>query len=131
MQFDLAKISDTTLQEENVIKLARDVDLLENKTGFVITIVRIERLTESNYGRLTSTALGGDKGFPFAVSAFGCDVCHCEASTQNPIWTNAEHRGVDVCDTCVKKAYAKGWVPLPGWKPGPVYSLAALVTLVR
>lgn len=115
---------------ENEIKLAQDVDLITNKTSFVVRISRVEKVSEQNYVRLTSTALGGDKGFTTAVSAFGCDLCHCESSVNNPIWTNASVQGIDICNTCIEKGFTRGWEPMPGWNPGPVYSLKALSQLI-
>ncbi len=119
-----------TRPEGNVIKLARDVDLIGNSTGFVVTIVRTEKLLSCNYARLSVNALGGDKGFDTAVTAYGCDLCHCETSAINPIWTNSDNQGVDICTACIEKGFSQGWEPLPGWNPGPVYSLKALAALV-
>lgn len=112
------------------IKLARDIDLIGKKPLFAAGIFRIEKVTEQSYARLTSTALGGDKGFQTAVTAFGCDLCHCESSAKNPIWTNAQVQGVDICSGCIEKGLAQGWEPEPGWNPGPVYSLKSLYELI-
>ena len=102
------------MERATEIKLA--LDLITHRTGFVVQILKVEKESEQNY---------------VAVSAFGCDICQRESSTQNPIWTHAETQGVDICNLCIEEGFTHGWEPMPGWNPGPVYSLKELLTLLQ
>lgn len=110
-----------------MINVGIDVDLLEHKTNFVRHIVRLEQLNKDNYKRLAAFDC---EDYHFAVTHYGCDVCSVECEETNPIYTNNQYQGADICTRCIHKAYPQ-LIPLPGWNPGPVYSLQHIVDIVK
>lgn len=111
------------------IKIARDVDLVENHHVGVIEIIICEKMTKDNWKRLIAFAEPKD-GFKTAVKAYGCDICKKESNEKNPIYTNNRLQGVDICSDCMDKAFQtiehESYI-----FPGPVYSLKKIVECVR
>lgn len=101
------------------IKIARDIDLIDGKDIGLVTIIIIEKMNQNNWKDLvifTPTVFGKD------AQQYFCDICKKKCGMRNPIYTSKEYAGVDVCTKCIKNAL--NYVPpLPGWSPGPVYSL--------
>lgn len=107
------------------LKVLRDLNLCDSQMNFVREILWIEKMDKGNFKKLTSK-IGFDESvntFDFAVTAYGCDICQIECNQKNPIYTNADQQGVDICYQCVKKTFMKKMKPIKEIKPGPVYSL--------
>ena len=102
-------------------KLAQDVDLLNpSNTSFVREILVVEKLNENNYKTLASNPKGS---YDEVAASYGCDICARHSSLNNPIYTNSRKQGVDICSICVYTAFSSTLQAMPGWNPGPVYSL--------
>ncbi len=111
----------------NPVKIARDIDLVNQHPVTVCFIVETHQMNEQNY---TSLIPFTSKGFENDVTLYYCDICKSRSLVSNPIWTNNEHQGVDICTTCMNTAFEK-ISPLSGWNPGPVYSLMAIVNAIN
>ena len=103
----------------SVIKIARDINLINKKKLDVISIVKTEKLTLSNYRDLISFE---SNMFIDAVYMYRCDICHTDCSPKNTIYTNNYYQGVDICSRCIKTSF-KTIERIPDFHPGPVYSL--------
>lgn len=102
-------------------KVAQDVDLLNpSNTSFVREILIVEKLNENNYKTL---GFNSKATYEEVAAGYGCDICARHSSLNNPIYTNSRKQGVDICSICVFTAFSSTLEPMPGWKPGPVYSL--------
>ena len=112
-----------------IIKIAKDIDILDNKSDFIVRIVITEKMTKDNWKRLIAFDEPKD-GFKTAIRAYGCDICNKESSEQNPIYTNNEIQGVDICSDCMDKAFQtlehEDWI-----HPGPTYSLKKIIKCAR
>jgi len=84
------------------VNIVRDINLIDNTKLSTIKTICIEKMTEQNYKRLRAT--DGQK-FDQIVTKYGCDICRTRCSEANPIYTNNEYQGVDICSTCIKKAF--------------------------
>ena len=107
-----------------VIKVARDVDLIDDELHESILVASIEQMTRENFQRLADDE--DEEDFDSVVASFTCDSCGVQCSPANPIYTNAKYDGMDVCTYCMTKAWEMEIRPLAGWNPGPIYSLKAI-----
>lgn len=108
-----------------LIKIARDIDLVKKKPVGVVQIMEIEKMNQQNYQQL----VGFDaKNFEHAITAYGCDICSSVSSENNPIYTNNKYQGADICTECITTAF-QTIEELPGWNPGPIYSLKSICDL--
>lgn len=111
----------------SMIKIARDIDLLEHKNIGVVHIVHTECLTKENFKDLIAFETDN---FDEAVTQYACNICDTHCSQENPIYTNNSHQGIDICSNCIKKAL-ETVKEMPGWNPGPVYSLKEICNAVK
>ena len=112
-----------------LVKIARDVDIIDNQPVGVVQIIRTEKMTPENFPSLCAFTA---QYYESAVSGYGCDVCNAETSVENPIYTNSNYQGCDICQTCLSQAFNSGKLEkLSGWNPGPVYSLERIYQLVK
>ncbi len=114
------------------LKIAVDVNLPDYEPVTMVVLVLIEQMTADNWSRLLppmhrNTTLTHRE----VVILYACDICGTASSADNPIYTNCQHGGADICTNCVRRAVASpSFTPIKGMRPGPVYSLQALVGLV-
>jgi hypothetical protein len=102
-------------------KVGQDIDLLNpSNTAFVREILVVEKLNENNYKTLGFNPKGS---YEEVAAGYGCDICARHSSLNNPIYTNSRKQGVDICSICVYTAFSSSLQAMPGWNPGPVYSL--------
>lgn len=110
------------------VKIARDIDLFDGTEG-VVDIIIVEKITKDNWKNLICFEEPKD-GFKTVVKAYGCDICKTETNAKNPIYTNKEHAGVDICSNCMDKAFQtlehENWI-----RPGLTYSLKKIVKCVK
>ena len=82
------------------LKIAMDINLLDDsRMNFVREILWIEKMNKKNYKKLNTFI---KKPFDIVIKAYGCDVCDKECDLKNPIYTNSENQGVDICTNCIK-----------------------------
>lgn len=48
-----------------------------------------------------------DKGYNQALTGFGCDISNDVCSKDDPIFTNCEYQGCDICTDSIKNALIK------------------------
>lgn len=108
--------------EKNGISIA--IDLIDNDKNFAVNIVKTHKMTPSNYKELASFET---LTFEKTVTKYECDICNSLCSEENTIHTNNKHQG---CDKCMQQALST-IQPMPGWNPGPVYSLKTIVQQIR
>ena len=109
------------------IKIARDVDLIDGGQNVaVVAVLQSERLTPENYRRVVGKAFVATS-YEDSACNFGCDICQCECTALNPVYTNPDYSGADICNLCMKRAFNNGLKPVGEYKPGPVYWLSAIV----
>ena len=101
------------------LKIAVNVDLINDENNFVRMIEGTTQMTESNYKELSPFPT---TSFIQAVTKFDCDICSTLCSAKNPIYANDQYQGCDICTNCINNAL-KTIQPEPGLDPGPVYSL--------
>lgn len=107
------------------IKVAQDIDLINNSKCFVREILIVEKMDESNFKSLVAF---NAKSYEEAVTNYRCDICRSDCTLENPIYTNNEKQGVDLCTKCITKAF-ESIEAEPGLFPGPVYSLTKICKL--
>lgn len=109
-------------------KIARDVDLTNNKNNVVVQIMNIKKLDKNNYLSLIPF---NDNGYDNAIKSYECDICDVKCDHHNPIYTNVDHQGCDICSSCVEKVFTQQLLPIPGFRPGPIYSLKNIKELIK
>jgi hypothetical protein len=117
------------------IKIARDINLIsetENPVERAICVIQnpaeiliIEQMNQENYKRL----MAFDEFMVFdienlenAFNEYECDICNTPCDEKNPVYTNNEFAGVDICSNCIQKAFQK-IKPLAETGTETVYSL--------
>lgn len=110
-----------------LIKIIRDINLVDKEELSIMMVTNTQKLTKENFKSLVPN--DEMDTFEKAVNKYGCDICDVECSEMNPIYTNKDYQGVDICSKCMEKAWPN-MVKEEGWNPGPVYSLKKIVDLV-
>lgn len=114
----------------SLIKIACDINLLDiKKTVSVVHILPTTKMTQDNY--MDMCAFDAND-YNHAITSYGCDICDARTSIENPIYTNSEYQGCDICEKCLLKAFNDDkFKEMPGWNPGPVYSLEDIYISVK
>jgi len=115
------------------LKIACDINLETNEKIGVVEIVRLEKMTLDNYNRMCPFET---TSYEDAVSGYKCDTCKNLASAENPIYARESDLGyelnADICEKCLARVFESGQLnKLPGWNPGPVYSLKSISELLN
>ena len=111
------------------MNIAIDTNLVAADPPYIMAIVQTYQMTEQNHKELVGTAFA-TQGFGRDVTNYGCDICDVHCTKENPVYTNNTHQGCDICTRCMQKAFPK-ITQMPGWHPGPVYSLEDIVKAVK
>lgn len=119
-----------------LIKIARNIDIyyLNNikkitRKVAIIPIVRIEKMSQNNYSELYPF---NNHDYDYIVTDYRCDVCNTTTSDKNPIYTNSKYEGCDICEQCLSKVFNNdNFKEIPGWHPGPVYSLENIYISIK
>jgi hypothetical protein len=109
------------------LKVAIDVNLIDGRKDFARPIVIIEQMSSDNFQTLVAFECND---YQKAITSYSCDICQAHCNESNPIYTNSQHQGCGICTKCITKSY-KVVRPMPGWDPGPVYSLESIVNFVK
>lgn len=113
--------------DQSIIKIARDIDLTTLKQTTHVVIINAEQMNLTNH---VSIQAADFTSFQEAVCGYGCDICGAHSNEQNPIYTNSKHQGCDICTNCINTAL-ETISPMPGWNPGPVYSLKDIYSCIK
>lgn len=108
------------------LKVAIDIDLAGGTTDLAVVHIVVNRIMTPENWRTLIGDNNQSRTFNQAVSRYVCDICHLKCSPTKTVYTNKQFQGADLCVDCVCAALAFGAKPMPGWHPGPVYSLKAL-----
>lgn len=108
------------------IKILRNVNLIDDEPLEIAYIIITKKMTTHNWKEIIS-ASDPSKSYEEAVSSFKCDICKQKTSPKNPIYTNNEFIGVDICTQCMNESFKNGLKKEIGWIPGPVYKLSEIV----
>lgn len=87
----------------NSIKISKDADIINGHYLLNPIIVNIEKLTLENFKSLV--AYDKMETFEKAINGYNCDACDSNSSETNPIYTNKDHKGVDICSKCIKREW--------------------------
>lgn len=109
-----------------IIKIMRDIDLIDDEESIMPEIFFIEQITELNYKDLIY--FDDDDGFEYIRDNYTCDVCGVKCSQNNPIYTNNEYSGADICTICINTAFTS-IQPIAEFLPEKIYSLAEICIL--
>jgi hypothetical protein len=60
---------------------------------------------------------------------YNCDICKGQCTLSNPVYTNNEYPGCDICSKCIITGIDK-IQPLSTFQPEIVYSLKDLVDVI-
>lgn len=91
------------------LKIGIDVYANNGKPTPMVQVAHTVKMTPENYIEAVGKAFE-PIDFNFSVDKYECDICSTRTSKENPIYTNPDHIGCDICTNCVEKAFRRGIV---------------------
>jgi hypothetical protein len=121
----------TTLPPET-IRIGINVDLVNGIKILDADVAYTQKMTSDNYVEVIGKAFT-PTDFESSITKYDCVVCKGGSTIDNPIWTNPDYAGCDICSRCMDVAFLLGIQPLSESECPfkNCYSLKALAELVK